>query len=69
MKEEAQLSQDQLDHHTADFLAKGGDVEEIETKSTSQIIADMKAKAQKGKWNQIETADLEARKQMKGNKK
>ena len=56
---EATLTRTQLDQHTADFQAKGGDVEEIETKSSKQIIADMRKKAKKGSWNIIDEGILE----------
>jgi len=44
-------------------------IEVCETKTTPQIIAEMKEKAAKGKWNSSEIADLEERKRMKGSKK
>jgi len=64
-----QSRQETLARQTEEFEAKGGDVEEIETKTTKQIIAEMKSDAAKGSWNSSEIADLEERKRMKGKKK
>ena len=63
-----QSRQEEIERQKEAYEAKGGTSEICKTKTTKQIIDEMKSDAAKGSWNSSEIADLEERKRMKKKK-